>query len=46
MYMAQLAAFLTAHHHALVAQHLATMSLRRFAHWVAWATARGFVYQR
>ncbi len=45
MFTAQLAAYLTAHHHAMWAAHLTTDSLTRFARILMWAVRHGFRYQ-
>lgn len=46
MFIAQLAAFLTAHHHVHWAEVITTVGPRKFAHIYLWAQRHGFVFQR
>ncbi len=46
MFLAQLAAFLTAHHHAHWASVLPQLGPHRFAVIYDWALRHGFAYQR
>lgn len=45
MFLAQLAQFLTAHHHAHAAMLLPVDPPAIVAHWHTWAVRHGFVYQ-